>query len=122
KLAALETRGAIAARGDFYLTPLPLTGATKDDFTATWVEEAVSGARRAELVPIRVGDDQVGMGYEFDRKQTACIDGVEKTWTERVQVIRSQTLAQTQSRALQRRLDKAEAAVRALTPPVGPGR
>jgi transposase len=122
KMAALETRAAIAARGDFYLTPRPLTGATKGDFTATWVEDAVSGARRAELVPIRVGDDQLGMGYEFDRNQTAWIDEVAQTWTERVQVIRSEALAQTQSRALQRRLEKAEAAVRALTPPVGPGR
>jgi transposase len=122
KMAALETRGAIAARGDFYLTPLPLTGATKEDLTATWVEDAVSGPRRAELVPIAVGDDQLGVGYEFDRQQTACIDQVERTWTERVQVIRSESLAQTQARALQRRLEKAETAVCALTPPVGPGR
>jgi transposase len=122
KMAALETRAAIAARGDFYLTPLPLTGATKDDFTATWVEDAVSGARRAELVPIRVGEDQLGIGYEFDRTQTACVNDVEQTWTERVQVIRSEALAETQARALQRRLEKAAAAVRALTPPVGPGR
>jgi transposase len=62
KMAALETRGTIAARGDFYLTPLPLTGTTKEDFTATWIEDAVSGARRAELVPIRAGDDQIGVG------------------------------------------------------------
>jgi transposase len=122
KMAALETRAAIAARGDFYLTPLPLTGATKGDFTTTWVEEAVSGARRAELVPIRVGEEQLGVGYEFDRTQTASIDDVEQTWTERVQVSRSASLAQAQARALQRRLEKAEAAVRALTPPVGPGR
>jgi transposase len=122
KMAALETRGAIAARGDFYLTPLPLTGATKDDLTITWVEDVVSGPRRAELVPVGVGDDQLGIGYEFDRQQTACIAEVEQTWTERVQVIRSQSLAQTQARALGRRLEKAEAAVRALTPPVGPGR
>ena len=43
-----------------------MTGATKEDFTTTWVEDAVSGARRDELVPIRVGDDQLGVGYEFD--------------------------------------------------------
>lgn len=122
KMAALQTRGAIAARGDFYLTPLPLTGATKEDLTATWVEDAVSGARRAELVPIQVGEDQLGVGYEFDRQQTTCIDEVERTWTERVQVIRSESLARTQLRALERRLERAEAAVRALTPPVGPGR
>jgi transposase len=57
KIAALETRAAIAARGDFYLMPLPLTGATKDQFAATWVEDAVCGARRTELVPIRLGEE-----------------------------------------------------------------
>jgi transposase len=122
KMAALETRAEIAAAGDFYLTPLPLTGATKDQFTATWVEDAVSGPRRAELVPIRIGEDQVGTGYELTRPQTAILEGLEWTWSERVQVIRSDSLAQTQARALQRRLEKAEAEVRALTPPPGPGR
>jgi transposase len=122
KMAALETRGEIGAAGDFYLTPLPMTGTTKDQFTATWVEDAVSGPRRAELVPIRIGEDQVGIGYEFTRDQTATLKGLEWTWTERVQVIRSDSLAETQSRALSRRLEKAEAAVRALTPPPGPGR
>src|SRR5262249_25392478 len=107
KRAALETRGTIAARGDFYLTPLPLTGTTREDFRARWTEEAVSGARHTELVPIRVGDDQLGVGYEFDRAQTACIEQKTRTWTERVQVIRSESLAQTQARALQRRWEKA---------------
>ena len=79
KMAAPETRGALAARGDFYLTPLPMTGATKEDFTTTWVEDAVSGARRDELVPIRVGDDQLGVGYEFEREQATCIDRAART-------------------------------------------
>src|SRR5262245_59295415 len=96
KMAALETRGTLAARGDFYLTPLPLTGTTKEDFTATWIEDAVTGARRAELVPIRVGDDPIGVGYEFDRPQTAVIDKKTRKWKERVQVIRSESLAQAQ--------------------------
>jgi len=122
KMAALETRGAIAAHDDYYLTPLPLTGATEDDFTARWIEDAVSGARRTKLIPIRVGDDLLGVGYEFNRQQTACIAEEPQTWKERVQVSRSDSLAKTQARALERRLEKAEAAVRALTPPVGPGR
>jgi transposase len=121
KMAALETRAAIDARGDFYLTPLPMTGATKDQFT-TWVEDAVTGPRHAELIPIRIGEDPIGTGYEFTRNQAALLDGGERTWTERVQVIRSDSLAETQARALQRRLETAEAAVRALTPPPGPGR
>jgi transposase len=121
KMAALETRAEIAASGDFYLTSLPMTGATKVQFD-TWVENAVSGARRDELVAIRIGEDTLGTGYEFTRDQTAILDGIEQTWTERVQVIRSDSLAETQTRALNRRLEKTEAAVRALTPPPGPGR
>jgi transposase len=42
---------------------------------------------------------------------------IEHTWTERVQVIHSEAAA-----ALDRRLEQTEAAVRGLTPPVGPGR
>jgi transposase len=121
KMAALETRAEIAASGDFYLTSLPMTGATKAQFD-TWVEDAISGARRDELVAIRIGEDTLGTGYEFTRGQTAILDGIEQTWTERVQVIRSDSLAETQTRALNRRLEKAEATVRALTPPPGPGR
>ena len=121
KMAALETRAEIAASGDFYLTSLPMTGTTKVQFD-TWVENAVSGARRDELVAIRVGEDTLGTGYEFTRDQTAILDGIEQTWTERVQVIRSDSLAETQARALNRRLEKAEVAVRALTPPPGSGR
>ena len=121
KMAALETRAEIAASGDFYLTSLPMTGTTKVQFDK-WVEDAVSGARRDELVAIRIGEDILGTGYELTRDQTAILDGIEHTWIERVQVIRSNSLAETQTRALNRRLEKAEAAVRALTPPPGPGR
>jgi hypothetical protein len=41
KMAALETRAAIAAGGDFYLTRLPLTGEVQAQF-AKWVEEALT--------------------------------------------------------------------------------
>ena len=44
------------------------------------------------------------------------------TWTERVQVIRSESAAESQAAALDRRLKRTEAAVRGLTPPLGPGR
>ena len=121
KMAALETRAAIQARGDFYLTRLPMTGATKDQ-AATWVEEAISGARRKDVVEIYIAEKRVGMGYEFTRNQTALLDDVEQTWSERVQVIHSDSSAETQARAFERRLEAAEAAVRALTPPPGPGR
>jgi transposase len=108
-------------RGDFYLTRLPLTGETKAQFD-TWVEDAITGAKRGEVVDIHIGADRVGMGYEFTRDQTAPLEGRERSWVERVQVIRSESTAETQARAFQRRLEKACAAVRALTPPPGPGR
>ncbi len=54
--------------------------------------------------------------------QSAPGEPTPRTWLERVQIIRSEVLAKSQAAALQRRLDKAEAAVRGLTPPPGPGR
>src|SRR5512142_1740398 len=47
KMAALETRAAIAANQDFYLTRLPLTGAVQTQFSA-WVEAAIVGEQAAQ--------------------------------------------------------------------------
>jgi transposase len=125
KMAALETRGEIAANQDFYLTRLPLTGTVATQF-ATWVEAAVAGDQAAHLVDIHRGEGEeqefLGRGYEFERSQTAVVGPTEHTWMERVQVIRSESAAASQAAALDRRLAQTEAAVRALTPPVGPGR
>ena len=121
KMAATETRGEIAANGDFYLTRLPLTGEVATQFAA-WVEAAITGEQAAKLVALRLEDELIGTGYEFERSQSAVVGQTEHTWVERVQVIRSESLADTQARALQRRLEQAEAAVRALTPPPGRGK
>jgi transposase len=119
KMAALETRAEIAVHGDSYLTPLPMTAAKDFD---TWVEDALTGPRRADVVELRGGEERIGIGYEFERPQTATVAGQAWTWTERVQVIRTDSLAETRARALGRRLETAEAAVRALTPPPGRGK
>src|SRR4051794_14744909 len=125
KMAAPETRAEIAANQDFYLTRLPLTGTVPAQFT-DWVEAAIVGDRAAKLIEIRRGEGEgqelLGRGYEFERPQTAVVGEVEHTWTERVQVIRSESAAESQAAALDRRLQRTEAAVRGLTPPVGPGR
>src|SRR4051812_35875943 len=125
KMAALETRGEIAAKGDFYLTRLPLTGTVPAQFAA-WVEAAVAGDRATDLIAIYRGEgpekELLGRGYEFERPQAAAVGEAEHAWTERVQVIRSESAAARQAAALDRRLERAEAAVRDLTPPVGPGR
>ena len=73
--------------------------------------------------PIRVGgtiSSEWAMSSTATRRPASPME--PQTWKERVQVFRSDSLAETQARALERRLEKAEAAVRALTPPVGPGR
>src|SRR4051794_28532283 len=125
KMAALETRAEIAANRDFYLTRLPLTG-TVPAQCAAWVEAAIVGDQAAKLIEVRRGEGEeqetLGRGYEFGRPQTAVVDQVEHTWRERVQVFRSESAAQSQAAALDRRLKQTEAAVRGLTPPVGPGR
>jgi transposase len=121
KMAALETRGEIDAHGDFYLTPLPMTGETQEQFEA-WVDAAINGSKREELVNIRMGDDLVGRGYEFERIQTILCGSTEHAWTERVLIVRSESIAQSQAMALERRLAKAEVAIRGLTPPPGRGK
>ena len=121
KMAALETRAEIAANGDFYLTRLPLTGEVAAQFPG-WVEAALTGAAVAKVVTMHREEELLGRGYEFERVQAAVVDQTQQNWTERVQIIRSESLAQSQTAALERRLEKAEAAVRGLTPPPGPGR
>jgi transposase len=121
KMAALETRAAIAAAGDFYLTRLPLTGEVAAQFAA-WVEAALTGDAAAQVVAIRREEELIARGYEFERVQSAVVEPAERTWSERVQIIRSEAAAKSQTAALERRLERAEAAVRGLTPPPGPGR
>jgi transposase len=103
------------------LTPLPMTGETQREFGA-WVDAAISGPKREELVEIRIDSELVGVGYEFERSQTAQWCSMEHTWTERVLIVRSESIAQSQAQALERRLAKAEAAIRGLTPPPGRGK
>jgi transposase len=121
KMAALETRAEIAAKRDFYLTRLPMTGTVAARF-AEWVEAAIDGEAVAKLIDLHRGEELLGRGYEFERPQSAPVGGDEHTWTERVQIFRSEVSARSQAQALERRLRKVEAAVRGLTPPVGPGR
>src|SRR6516162_4598625 len=53
---------------------------------------------------------------------TAIVDGEPVCWTERVQVVRSPTLAQRQQATLEKRVAAAAEELRALTPPPGRGK
>src|SRR5260370_19566917 len=60
----------------------------------------------------------LAQGYQVNR---ACVwEGL--SWQERVLVVRSHAYAETQHRHLEDRLEQAQAALLALTPPVGRGK
>jgi transposase len=119
KMAALATRAEIAAHHDFYLMPLPLTGETATQ-VETWVTAIVDGTQEATL--LWDGEHWLGAGYEWERPLHAMVDGQPIEWTERVQGVRSPTLAQRQQATLEKRLAAAEEELRALTPAPGRGK
>lgn len=119
KMAALATRAEIAMHHDFYVVPLPRTGDTAEQWE-TWVAAIVDGPQEATL--LWDGARLVGAGYECERPLTATVDGQPVCWTERVQVVRSQALAQRQEATLEQHLVAAEAALQALTPALGRGK
>ena len=77
-MEALETRAEIAANQDFYLTRLPLTGEVLAQFEV-WVEAARTGKQATKLVKIERNDEFIGVGYEFDRSQSAVLEKGEHT-------------------------------------------
>jgi transposase len=129
KMAALPTRGRIARAKDYYLMPLPHTGETAQLFDS-WVEEALRKEKQPRPEQPGQGSDPltqvwqgnrkndrtlIAKGYEFTRTRTAVIDQEEETWTERVQVLQSQSLLSTQKTLLERKLQQAEGEVWQLT-------
>jgi|tagenome__1003787_1003787.scaffolds.fasta_scaffold20870162_1 transposase len=129
KMAALETRGRIARAKDYYLMPLPHTGHTAKLFDS-WVDEALrkekhpqpaeDGQKSDQLTEVWQTNEEdektlIAKGYEFTRTLTATIDQKAETWTERVQVLQSQSLLSSQQTSLGKKLRQAEEDVRKLT-------
>jgi len=119
KMAALNIRAAIVGHRDFYLTVAPRTGKIAAAWES-WLDPIVEGEQTAKLI---WHDEQLlGAGYEFTRPQTAIVDEMVVKWVERVQIVRSPTLAAKARVSLENRLQKATTALLALTPDVGRGR
>jgi transposase len=118
KMAALATRAELVAEGDYYLMPLPMTGNTPKHFNG-WLDQLLSG--QVKMQELWHDNKFLGHGWEFTRVLKAKVKGKPITWKERVQLLRSPALTQRRQANLQKRLRRAEQAVRALTPPVGPG-
>ena len=121
KMAALATRADLVAHGDYYLTPLPLTGRTRVEFNA-WVGRAVESGDLESVELLWDGERLLGAGYEFERQLEAEAADQRVEWTERVQMLKSRDLALQQSRQLAERLSEAETALRSLTSEIGRGK
>jgi len=118
KMAALATRAEIVQCGDYYLTPLPLTGTTGADLDA-WITAIVDGDQLGTL--IWDAERLLGGGYELTRPQQATSGTQLVTWTERVQLVRSPEQARAAATRLEERLRRAATAIGNLTPPLGRG-
>lgn len=114
KMAAIETRAGIVALGDGYLCPLPKT---MQEEMAVYLQPIQTG--EIKMTPIErknaKGEKEIiAEGYESRVTQTHVRNAGtpdEKTicWEETQWVIRSFAYAQSQQKALQKRLDAASA-------------
>jgi transposase len=127
KMSALETRAYLARHQDWYLSPLPLTGATAEAMDA-WIAAGVRQREAGTLAQIWRTTDRghevlVAEGYEVERTCHAPGSaGATAAWNERVLVVRSPMHADQQTVGLEKRLRHAESQLAALTPPRGRGK
>lgn len=127
KMSALDTRAYLVRHQDYYLSPLPLTGATAEAMD-TWITKGVTQGERGELVRIIRTNDRghkvlVAEGYELERTCEAPGTAVDAAaWHERVLMVRSPMHADRQAAGLEKRLCHAETKLATLTPPRGRGK
>src|SRR5436190_3810463 len=117
KMAALATRAFVAAGDDFYLCPLSETQLSRAERHAM-LQAVWEGAQALQPVwrpgPQGQPDELVAEGFAVDVAVNATVAAQEVRWTERRWLVRSRAYAQAQETALERRLAKAEAALRDL--------
>jgi transposase len=127
KMSALNTRATIVAADDFYLTPLAHLKdepGLLEELLAPWTD------REEEMELIFLPEDgqaadpelALARGFEVSRTRQARVAGRTLAWPERLLVVRSFQYQQSTQKLLQRRLDRAEKALQALTPPRGRGK
>jgi transposase len=118
KMAALETRGAVASTGDFYLCPLSAVQVSAAELQQ--VLQTVWEGKQAVTVVHRPAEDEadepeeVARGFEDTVTQTATIAGHQVSWTERRLVVCSTAQAHRQAAALEQHLRRAIAELEGL--------
>ena len=111
KMAALPTRAYVQQSGDYYLCPL--SGVQVSEATLQQLVAPVQAKTQPVTTIERESEDgspeAMAVGYEYTQQVTLIQDEHMVQWDERVLVVRSLKLAQTQQAALQERLAKAQA-------------
>lgn len=124
KMSALNTRAHIHHLGQYYLTPLAMTGKTPTEM-AQWVQTALDNEHLLQSVTIPTEQDEemvLAQGYTRSRVCTATLDEWTGSWEERVFVVHSTSYAKAQRQGLDKRLSTATTALLGLTPAPGPGK
>lgn len=125
KMSAMNTRTTIAVGNDYYLTPLPheksepglLDGllarfqASEESLTAVFLPEDLPDDDRKPDPALAIAE-----GFEVSRKQSEIVGQDKIGWDERCLLVCSFNYQQTMQAGLERRLVKAEKALRQLTP------
>jgi transposase len=126
KMSALNTRATIVAEDDFYLSPLAHLKdepGLLEELLDPWID------REDEMERVFLPEDlpeagsapdpelALACGFEVSRIRQATVAGRSVKWLERLLVVRSFQYAQSTQKLLHRRLDRAEKALKALTPP-----
>jgi transposase len=130
KMGALATRAFVQAGGDYYLTPLARVGKVPE-LLSSLLKPVWTKKQRVQRIyaPSENGSSDsegkpklLALGYESTREQEAQVEGKTVTWQERVLIVYSSSMARRARRGLAERLDRAEQALLALTPPLGRGK
>jgi transposase len=120
KMAALPTRAYVQQSGDYYLCPLSgvqVSAATLQQLVAP-VQAHTQALTTIERAGEEVGSSEaIAVGYEYTQQVSLTQHGQSVQWEERVVVVRSLKLAQTQQAALHERLAKAQAELAQLNQP-----
>ena len=131
KMSAMSTRTAIVVGNDYYLTPLPHEKSEPDLLDELLAQFQASGESLTSVfLPEDLADDDrepnpalaIAEGFEVSRKQSELVGQDEVSWDERCLLVRSFSYQQAMQAGLERRLAKAEKALRQLTPARGRGK
>src|SRR5713226_5586803 len=120
KMAALPTRAYVQQSGDYYLCPL--SGVQVSAAALQQLVAPVQAKSQALTTIERTGEEEgaseaIAVGYEYTQQVSLTHNGQTMQWEERVLVVRSLKLAQTQQAALHERLAKAQTELAQLNHP-----